>query len=160
MSWDTPNGNAVKIRGGRAAVSVCSDSYIGNPRGIFIHCPAIRKRKTEILTSELCPLTSELLPDGKELRGKTQVRKPACNWLYICKGPILSFEARARCPRHDSKWEPLCSRELEHKCGSTAFLRRPEFFCAGRLNRRFSRGNGGFFIGTPSRLGPNRLGRR
>jgi hypothetical protein len=34
------NGNAVKIRGGRAAVSVCSDSYIGNPRGIFIHCPA------------------------------------------------------------------------------------------------------------------------
>ena len=29
------NGNAVKIRDGRAAVSACSDSRIGNPRGIF-----------------------------------------------------------------------------------------------------------------------------
>jgi hypothetical protein len=27
-------------------------------------------------------------------------------------------------------------------------------------NRRFSRGNGGFFIGTPSRLGPDRKERR
>jgi hypothetical protein len=39
-------------------------------------------------------------------------------------------------------------------------------FCAGRgsfkqgdKNRRFSRGNGGFFIGTPSRLGPDRKGK-
>jgi hypothetical protein len=32
-----------------------------------------------------------------------------------------------------------------------AFLCRPEFFCTGQLNRRFSRGNGGFFIVMPSR---------
>ena len=29
------NGNAVKIRGGRAAVSVCSDFQVGNPRNIL-----------------------------------------------------------------------------------------------------------------------------
>jgi len=28
------NGNAVKIRGGRAAVSACSDILIGNPRSV------------------------------------------------------------------------------------------------------------------------------
>jgi hypothetical protein len=39
-----------------------------------------------------------------------QVRKPACNWLYM-----------------------LCSRELERMCGSMAFLSRLWFYCAGRL---------------------------
>ena len=57
-----------------------------------------------------------------------------------------------------AKWEPLCSRELEHKCGSTAFFMQAGVLFARRLNRRFSRGNGGFFIVMPSRLGPETEG--
>ncbi len=56
------NGNAVKIRDGRAAVSVCSDRRSGIREGC-IHCPP--------------------KADGKEPCGKTRVRKPACSRSHI-----------------------------------------------------------------------------
>jgi hypothetical protein len=85
----------------------------------------------------------KILPDGKELRGKTQARKPACDWLYICWGPHFA-EGR--------KTGTL----VFSRAGTRVWLYGLIFIgcgsiCAGRLNRRFSREDGGFFIGMPSR---------
>jgi hypothetical protein len=66
---------------------------------------AIRRRKTEILTSDICPPTSEIRRMGRsfEVRRKSE-NLPVIGYTLV-GGPIPK--------KNMAKWEPLCSRELE-----------------------------------------------